>query len=53
MMIGIWLPYSPVAPALGFQPLPDLYWPAILLTLLCYAFATQMVKGWLLRRRWI
>jgi Mg2+-importing ATPase len=53
MMIGMWLPLSPVGPALGFQPLPHLYWPLIVLTLLCYALLTQVVKGWLLRRRWI
>jgi Mg2+-importing ATPase len=53
MGVGIWLPFSPVGPALGFQPLPPLYWPLVVLTLLCYAFVTQTVKGWLLRRRWI
>ncbi len=53
MMIGMWLPFSPVGPALGFEPLPPLYWPLIVLTLLCYALLTQLVKGWLLRRRWI
>jgi Mg2+-importing ATPase len=53
MMVGMWLPSSPVGPALGFQPLPQLYWPLIVLTLLCYALLTQFVKGWLLRHRWI
>jgi Mg2+-importing ATPase len=53
MMIGVWLPFSPIGSALGFQPLPQPYWPLILLTLLCYAFLTQMVKGWLLRHKWI
>ncbi len=53
IMIGTWLPFSPVGPALGFRPLPSLYWPLLLLTLLCYVFLTQTVKGWLLRRRWI
>jgi Mg2+-importing ATPase len=53
IMIGIWLPYSPIGPALGFQPLPHLYWPLVVLTLLCYTLLTQLVKGWLLRRRWI
>src|SRR2546423_13902405 len=27
MAIGMWLPYSPVAAALGFTHLPRLYWP--------------------------
>ncbi len=53
MMIGMWLPFSPVGPELGFKHLPQLYWPLILLTLLCYTFLTQAVKVWLLRRRWI
>ena len=53
MMVGMWLPFSPFGPAMGFKPLPQLYWPLILLTLLCYTFLTQSVKVWLLRRRWI
>jgi len=53
MLIGIWLPFSPVAPALGFSPLPELYWPLLLLTLLCYVGLTQMVKSWLIRKGWV
>jgi Mg2+-importing ATPase len=53
MVVGVWLPFSPVGPALGFRPLPHLYWPLVVLTLLSYAFLTQLVKGWLLRRKWI
>ena len=53
MMIGIWLPFSPVAWALGFKPLPQLYWAMIVLTLLCYTFLTQRVKMWLLGHKWI
>ena len=53
MVIGVWLPFSPVGPALGFQPLPSLYWPLVVLTLLCYTLLTQAVKTWLLRRKWI
>jgi Mg2+-importing ATPase len=53
MMVGIWLPFSPAAGALGFASLPGLYWPLILLTLLCYIVLTQLVKMWLFRRRWI
>ena len=41
MMIGIWLPFSPIGPALGFKPLPPLYWPLIVLTLLCYALSPR------------
>jgi Mg2+-importing ATPase len=53
MMIGVWLPYSPLAPALSFTPLPGLYWPLIIATLVCYTLLTQVVKMWLLRRKWV
>jgi Mg2+-importing ATPase len=53
MMIGMWLPISPIATSLGFKPLPSLYWPLLALTLLCYVLLTQVVKVWLLRRAWI
>lgn len=51
--MGIGLPFSPVAGALGFAHLPPLYWPLIVLTLLCYTLLTQGVKVWLVRRNWI
>ena len=53
MMVGLYLPYSPIAAYLGFTPLPSLYWPLLLLTLICYVFLTQGVKMWLLRKAWI
>jgi Mg2+-importing ATPase len=53
MAFGMWLPYSPVASALGFTNLPRLYWPILLLTLLAYVGLTQITKVWLLRRQWI
>jgi P-type Mg2+ transporter len=53
MAVGLWLPASPLAPALGFVALPPLYWPILALTLLCYLALTQVVKHLLLRRRWI
>jgi Mg2+-importing ATPase len=53
MAFGAWLPYSPVAPALGFTPLPPLYWPILALTLLAYMALTQTIKVWLLRKKWI
>ena len=53
MGIGMWLPYSPLAPILGFVHLPPLYWPILFLTLLCYVVLTQLVKMWLLRRSWL
>jgi Mg2+-importing ATPase len=53
MLFGVWLPTSPLGPALGFTPLPRLYWPLLLLTLLAYVALTQLVKTWLIHRRWI
>lgn len=53
MAFGAWLPFSPMAGPLGLTALPRLYWPILLLTLMCYVGLTQMVKMWLLRIRWI
>ncbi len=53
MCIGMWLPFSPLAATLGFVHLPALYWPILLLTLLCYVVLTQLVKMWLMRRAWL
>jgi Mg2+-importing ATPase len=53
MALGIWLPYSPLASALGFTHLPPLYWPILMLTLLGYMGLTQIIKLWLLRKQWI
>jgi Mg2+-importing ATPase len=53
MLIGIWLPSSPLGPAFGFTPLPTLYWPLVVLTLVAYVVLTQAAKSWLLRRRWV
>ncbi len=46
-------PFSPLAESLSFVPLPNLYWPLIILTLVCYVVLTQSAKVWLLRRKWI
>src|ERR1700726_1530335 len=53
MAFGIWLPSSPLAPALGLTHLPPLYWPILMLTLLGYVGLTQIIKVWLLRKGWI
>ncbi|MGB9712143.1 MAG: magnesium-translocating P-type ATPase [Dissulfurimicrobium hydrothermale] len=53
MMIGMWLPYSPIAGTLGFVRPPLMYWPLVVLTLVCYMVLTQIVKVWLMRKRWI
>ncbi len=53
MALGIWLPYSPVASSLGFTRLPAMYWPILMVTLLAYMSLTQVMKVWLLRKKWI
>lgn len=53
MLIGAWLPFSPLATALGFTPLPLLYWPLLVITLAGYVTLTQLVKSWLVRRGWV
>jgi len=51
MALGAWLPFSPLASALGMVALPGGYWPLLLLTLFCYVALTQVVKTWLINRR--
>jgi P-type Mg2+ transporter len=53
MTAGVALPFSPIRGQLGFTALPPAYWPLLALTLLGYLVLTQVVKAWLLRRRWI
>jgi len=53
MMVGMWLPFSPLGPWLGFTPLPPLYWPLLARTLFCYVLLTQGVKMWLIRKAWV
>jgi Mg2+-importing ATPase len=52
MAAGLYLPFSPVAGALGFTPLPALYWPFLLVTVVCYVALTQAVKSWFLKKAW-
>jgi Mg2+-importing ATPase len=53
MLIGAWLPFSPLAASLGLISLPPSYWPFLVATLLGYLVLTQLVKTWLHRRAWI
>jgi Mg2+-importing ATPase len=53
MALGMWLPYSPLASSLGLTSLPRMYWPILMLTLLSYMTLTQIIKAWLLRKKWI
>ena len=45
-MVGVTLPFTWAGRALGFTPLPALYWPLVTAMLLCYATLTHLVKLW-------
>jgi Mg2+-importing ATPase len=53
MAVAAWLPYSPLALMLGFVPLPGFFWPILFATLLCYVVLTQLVKMWLIHKKWL
>ncbi|MBU6467922.1 MAG: magnesium-translocating P-type ATPase [Betaproteobacteria bacterium] len=48
--VGIWLPYSPFAHALGFTPLPLAYWGYLVVILLGYLLLAHFMKTWFIRR---
>jgi Mg2+-importing ATPase len=50
MALGIWLPFSPLAPAIRLQPLPSAYFIYLPLVLLAYCLLTQLVKVVYIRR---
>ena len=49
-VVGVWLPFSPLASALGFAPLPPLYWLILVAMLAAYLTLTHGVKNWFHRR---
>ena len=53
MGVGAWLPFSPLARYLGFVPLPWQFWPLLAMTLICYVGLTQLIKSWMVHKRWI
>ena len=50
MAIGAYLPYSPVAGALGLVALPAIYWAWIFGFLVLYCTLTHFVKTWFFRK---
>ncbi|NCY02736.1 MAG: magnesium-translocating P-type ATPase, partial [Planctomycetia bacterium] len=50
MLVGAWLPGSPLGPLFGFVPLPAAWWPLLVATMLAYLAVTHAVKTWLVRR---
>jgi Mg2+-importing ATPase len=53
MAVGAYLPYSPIASGLRFVPLPWQFWPFLAITLVCYVGLTQVIKQWMVRKKWI
>jgi Mg2+-importing ATPase len=49
-IVGIALPFTWAGAALGFTPLPPLYWPLVAAMLLSYATLTHLTKLWFVRR---
>ncbi|MFD9470368.1 magnesium-translocating P-type ATPase [Streptomyces goshikiensis] len=50
VLTGLYLPFSPLAPSLGFVALPASYFPWLIGVLLAYCTLTQFVKTWYIRR---
>ena len=48
--VGIILPFTPLADALGFTPLPGLYFLFLAAMSITYLLLVQVVKHWLMRR---
>ncbi len=50
MAVGCWLPYSPLAHFLGFEPLPAVFFAWMAAFLLAYSVLTHNVKMWFIRK---
>jgi Mg2+-importing ATPase len=50
MVIGIYIPFSPLAGALKMQPLPWIYFPFLIAILITYCVLTQLIKVWFIRK---
>ncbi|MDH7502822.1 MAG: magnesium-translocating P-type ATPase [Verrucomicrobiota bacterium] len=50
MAAGVWLPFSPIAPAIRLQPLPAGFFIYLPMVLLAYCLLTQFVKHLYIRR---
>jgi magnesium-transporting ATPase (P-type) len=49
-VVGIALPFTAVGDALGFTPLPWLYWPLLIVMLLSYSTLAHLAKVWFVHR---
>jgi P-type Mg2+ transporter len=55
MACGVWLPFSPLAPALRLQALPAAYFPWVAAILVIYCALTQLMKRFYIQRfgKWL
>jgi P-type Mg2+ transporter len=49
-VVGVALPFSPLAPVFGFTPPPPLYWPVIAAFMIAYAVLAHHAKKWFAER---
>jgi Mg2+-importing ATPase len=47
---GVLLPFTPIAPWLGFTPLPPLFFGFLIVMIVAYLGLVEVVKGWFSRR---
>jgi Mg2+-importing ATPase len=50
MAVGIVFPFTSLGARIGLVGLPLVYFPWLIVTLLCYCFLTQVVKKWYIRK---
>lgn len=50
MMLGIYIPFSPIGEAIGLVPLPLSYFPWLVVTLLSYCLLAQGMKRVYIKR---
>jgi Mg2+-importing ATPase len=48
--VGVVLPFTPLGAALGFVPLPAIFFPVLAATILLYLGAVELVKRWFYAR---
>jgi Mg2+-importing ATPase len=55
MALGVTIPFTPLGHAFGLTPLPALYFPLLVVTLIAYCILAQLIKDWFIRtfRVWI
>lgn len=50
MLLGMYIPFSPLASFLGMVPLPAIFFPFLIAILVAYATLTQTIKNWFVRK---